>query len=1156
MVSYSIPTDHQSLRTILSHTDPNMRFKIAQRIPKIRLTEKAVPLRIESLSLEEFSTTVNSQSYQLGIYRNYRTDEIPIKIKYSNNRGGVACDLDQYGFEIPNTSTSILNGDVSFRAGNVAIFQREKTEQDYQNSLRLYEDALAKINQLKSEGKTIWEFLDGPMTEDEQRISRIVRLHRGNIERTIEEYRTKLLPFHCRRNNLSPPFTCYIQLTITQGNVKTIQRYEYNHKLYEAAKKLNETLFSNRPVVIVDKFEGTSFNGVWRIPVGLKISANSISSVFGEYSQIVSFSSILNSSRTLQNVGVTVSVLNDQHSFVKNAQQLSISTRTESIHQLIRAFETMDNQQINIDLWGILWGSPSPYEYFQLLEGWLSKERSVGSVITFGLRTEYIGEKILELVINKNERALSRDRNRKIIETMMTYSVPMGYESLKTVLLHTDPNLRFKIAQRVPKICLTEKTVPLKIRSLSLREFMTTVNNTSYKLGVYRHFHANKMPMSIKRENDWGGINEYRNDPLPFRCRQKNISPQYTCYIQLTITKGTAATIQRYVNNHKLYETAKKLNEILFANRPVIIVNKLQGGRYNDVWRVPVGFKISASSISARSGYGDYKQIVPIHPLLDSSRTLRKVSFSVRSDVASNYQHSFVKHAQQLSIRIHKERINLLAAAFKTMENQQLNIGFLFCIPSPNEYFRLIQGWLSTERCVGSVITFELMTEYIGEKILELVRTRNERTESTDRFKIAQRIPKVRLTEKAVPLRINSLSLQEFKTTVNRTSYKLGVYRQYHTEDIPMNIKKKNCEGGVSYDLDQFGFKISNSSTPILNGDVSFRTENADNHQTDTEERARRLQISLRSYEDALVKINRLEWEGKTVGDFLAGPMTFADQLISRIVVLDKGYIERKIDEYRTNLIPFRCRQKNISPPFTCFIQLTITQRSVTTIQRYFCSYQLYEAAKKLNEFLFANRPVIIVNQFQSGRENDVWRIPVGLKISANSISTNSGCGNIMEIIPISSILDSSKKLRNVSFNFTPDEDSNYQHSFVKNAQQLTIHTDERRINQLARAFETMENQQIHIGFLFESPSPNEYYRLIQGWLSTERCVGSVITFELRTEYIGEKILELVITQNERAVSRDRWVKVVLGNGTNLKVSCWGLNVGNWPRFVLTAIIM
>ncbi|PIC47855.1 hypothetical protein B9Z55_007051 [Caenorhabditis nigoni] len=449
MVTFSAPISYESLKAVLLHTDPNLRFKIAQRIPKIRLTEKAVPLRIESLSLEEFSTTVNSQSYQLGIY-----------------------------------------------------------QQDYQNSLRLYEDALAKINQLKSEGKTIWEFLDGPMTEDEQRISRIVRLHRGNIERTIEEYRTKLLPFHCRRNNLSPPFTCYIQLTITQGNVKTIQRYAYNHKLYDAAKKLNEILFANRPVIIVSKFEGTmtpmaqmamafvgfggGFDSVWRIPVGMKISANSISSVFGDYNQIVSFSSILNSSRTLQNVGVTVSVLNDQHSFVKNAQQLTISTRTESIHQLIRAFETMDNQQINIDLWGILWGSPSPYEYFQLLEGWLSKERSVGSVITFGLRTEYIGEKILE--------------NRKIIETMMTYSVPMGYESLKTVLLHTDPNLRFKIAQRVPKICLTEKTVPLKIRSLSLREFMTTVNNTSYKLGVYRHFHTNKMPMSIKRENDWGGV--------------------------------------------------------------------------------------------------------------------------------------------------------------------------------------------------------------------------------------------------------------------------------------------------------------------------------------------------------------------------------------------------------------------------------------------------------------------------------------------------------------------------------------------------------------------------------------------------------------------------------------------------------------------------
>ncbi|PIC47831.1 hypothetical protein B9Z55_007038 [Caenorhabditis nigoni] len=47
MTSYSVSMDYESLSTVLLYTDPNLRFKMAQRIPKIRLTEKIVPLRIE-----------------------------------------------------------------------------------------------------------------------------------------------------------------------------------------------------------------------------------------------------------------------------------------------------------------------------------------------------------------------------------------------------------------------------------------------------------------------------------------------------------------------------------------------------------------------------------------------------------------------------------------------------------------------------------------------------------------------------------------------------------------------------------------------------------------------------------------------------------------------------------------------------------------------------------------------------------------------------------------------------------------------------------------------------------------------------------------------------------------------------------------------------
>ncbi|PIC47877.1 hypothetical protein B9Z55_007061 [Caenorhabditis nigoni] len=836
MVSYSIPVGYESLRAILLHTDPNLRFRIAQRIPKIRLTEKTVPLKINSLSLNASEFVINSQSYKLGVYFDYGKGEIPNAIRRQNNKGGVSCDVDQYGFKISNLSTPILNGDVSFRTKNEDDHRNdtEETERGYWFELKLHEDALAKINQLESEGKTIEDFLTGPMTEDDQRIEDVVEIGKEHIQMHIDIYRSELIPFHCRRHNLALPFTCFIQLTITRGNVKTIQRYFYNHKLYEASKKLNDTLFANRPVIIVNQLQSDSFN-VLRLPIGMKISANSI---YGDDSQIVYISSILDHSRTLLRLGFHLRsdlVLNFQHSFVKYAEKLLMCPEKELIDQLAEALGTIENQKIQITFFRF--DNPSATDYFQLLQGWVSTERCIGSMISFGLRTDEIGKEILELVRTRNERTESTDRCVTILQRnatkieisysplpkenqykMVSYSIPMGYESLRTVLLHTDPNLRFKIAQRIPKIRLTEKAVPLRIEQLSLEEFKTTVNSQSYTLGVYRHFHTKEIPMKIETGNNWEGvscdldqggrripnsftpilngdvssrmenttdrqrdteeteqgyqdslrryekalekinqlesegktilmtedgrgirlhlqlkerlqleIHEYRNDLRSFHYRRNSFSPPISCFIHLTITQGNVKTIQRYVYNHKLYEAAKKLNEILFANRPIIIVNKLHGGRgFNDVLRLPIGLKISANSV-----FGDNSQIVPISSILDHSRTLRRLDIHFRSELVLNLQHNFVKNAEKLLMYAHMRIIDQLAEVLETIENQQVQITFYQSDnPTANDYFQLMQGWLSTERNVGSVITFGLRTEFIGRNILNLVRTQNERTES------------------------------------------------------------------------------------------------------------------------------------------------------------------------------------------------------------------------------------------------------------------------------------------------------------------------------------------------------------------------------------------------------------------------------------------
>ncbi|CAO4366592.1 unnamed protein product [Caenorhabditis nigoni] len=405
MVSYSIPMGHESLKTILLHTDPNLR--------------KTVPFKIKSLSLNESETVINSQSYKLGVYCRYHTDDIPLGIKNRNKWGGVSSDLDQYGFEVPASSTPILNGDVSFRTEHDEDDQidTEEIEHSLQLSLRAYEEALAKINQLESEGKTVEDFLAGPMSEDDQRIRDMLEIPKEQLQSGLKGYRSLLLPFHYRRNNLSPPYTYYIQLTIAQGDVKTIQRYEYNQKLYEAAKKLNEILFANRQVIIVNQFETRCFD-VLRLPSAFKIFANY---VYGYNEQIVPISSIVDSSRTLDKLGIVINhefIPIFQHSLVKNSEKLSITTHPGHNDQLARAFETMENQRIHIGFFDSV--NPNANNYFSLIQGWLSKKRIVGFKITFGLKTDQIGEEVLELVRNGNEVTESAERSVTFLQSDAT----------------------------------------------------------------------------------------------------------------------------------------------------------------------------------------------------------------------------------------------------------------------------------------------------------------------------------------------------------------------------------------------------------------------------------------------------------------------------------------------------------------------------------------------------------------------------------------------------------------------------------------------------------------------------------------------------------------------------------------------------------------
>ncbi|EGT37369.1 hypothetical protein CAEBREN_09528 [Caenorhabditis brenneri] len=83
---------------------------------------------------------------------------------------------------------------------------------------------------------------------------------------------------------------------------------------------------------------------------------------------------------------------------------------------------------------------------------------------------------------------------------------PISYDSLKKILQYMEANQRIELYTRCPSIRVAEKTAPLKINELDFKDSGVCINNTIYKIGVYRKYHAGSAPKAIVKANKEGGV--------------------------------------------------------------------------------------------------------------------------------------------------------------------------------------------------------------------------------------------------------------------------------------------------------------------------------------------------------------------------------------------------------------------------------------------------------------------------------------------------------------------------------------------------------------------------------------------------------------------------------------------------------------------------
>ncbi|KAF1764447.1 hypothetical protein GCK72_004395 [Caenorhabditis remanei] len=87
-------------------------------------------------------------------------------------------------------------------------------------------------------------------------------------------------------------------------------------------------------------------------------------------------------------------------------------------------------------------------------------------------------------------------------------TVPLQYETLKSVLLYMEPNIRFRISLCMPAISTIEKRIPLKIENLKFTNENTKINRFSYRLGLYLDYGRNEIPVDVHDSNSSGGSSD------------------------------------------------------------------------------------------------------------------------------------------------------------------------------------------------------------------------------------------------------------------------------------------------------------------------------------------------------------------------------------------------------------------------------------------------------------------------------------------------------------------------------------------------------------------------------------------------------------------------------------------------------------------------
>uniref|UniRef100_A0A1I7UGH8 F-box domain-containing protein n=1 Tax=Caenorhabditis tropicalis TaxID=1561998 RepID=A0A1I7UGH8_9PELO len=383
------------IKVLLEHLEPNQRFELVRRCPDLKFVDRATPLNLRYLSLNNNRIKINDTSYYVGVIRKFPKGAKVLKRFQTENEHGLLRDLNKFGGQDYFCNRVLLPGDIPIEPSVYVTPERTPEQEDlYMERLQRRLTYLKTLKRMK-----------GRQDEKEQ------------IEAQLYTWRLKKM-------NEKAPYTMYLQYTREDNGEKKVEYLEYNKKVYEAMKYLNKWLFEGRKYPIrVETLKVCYLGGVLRLPEAVRFRIQDIHIGSNVASIMKSIGPILEKELAFQHMIIikgTNFLENYQDPAVKNSEVVMIVGQETTGAQ----FPVVLNQNYHYLM--VTKPKMKTEEYLQLIDKWIREKREIGTAAVFGIHSRALVTEIFKEIKEKPGVTVEKIRHRFTCTRFpYKYSIPV-----------------------------------------------------------------------------------------------------------------------------------------------------------------------------------------------------------------------------------------------------------------------------------------------------------------------------------------------------------------------------------------------------------------------------------------------------------------------------------------------------------------------------------------------------------------------------------------------------------------------------------------------------------------------------------------------------------------------------------------------------------